>query len=137
MRIDPTGTGQVAAGGVRRRRPSPFALPAEDEDERGGAVEAMGQPDGAAAVVAPSGPPPTPQQPAPLPADRQAATQYGRAVLDALAGLQAAVLGGAGAGPRERLTELVRGLPRAAEPSLDAVLQAIAQRAAVELARSE
>ncbi len=132
MRIDRTSRGQASPTGLRRRLGSHFALPTEDPDPGHGAVATAAEPEGVAIAAILSERPRT----AP-PADHQAATQYGRAVLDALAGLQAAALAGEGAGQRDRLTELLRGLPRAAEPGLDDVLRAIAQRAAVELARSE
>ena len=38
---------------------------------------------------------------------------------------------------RRTLAELARALPQATDPGLDSILQAIAQRAAIELARSE
>ncbi len=69
-------------------------------------------------------------------ADRAAARQ-GRALLGALAGLQLAALGKGGVQARETLADLARALPQAADPKLDEVLRAIAQRAAIELARAE
>jgi hypothetical protein len=65
------------------------------------------------------------------------ATRHGRAMLGALAGLQAAALGGDTVAARRTLADLARALPAGASPGLDTILQAIAQRAAVELARSE
>ncbi len=55
-------------------------------------------------------------------------------MLKALAGLQLAGLNGQ-AGGLGSLAELASGLKQAADPKLQAVLQAIAARAAVELAR--
>ena len=68
-------------------------------------------------------------------ADRAAAGQ-GRALLGALAGLQLAGLGKGGVQARQTLADLARALPQAADPRLDEVLRAIAQRAAIELARA-
>jgi hypothetical protein len=66
----------------------------------------------------------------------QQAGRHGRAMLGALAGLQLAGLGGDTVAARRTLADLARALPAGASPGLDAILQAIAQRAAVELARS-
>jgi hypothetical protein len=67
------------------------------------------------------------------------AAGHGGAVLKAIAGLQVALLGGgveADTEARRRLEALLQDLPSAENPALDEVLQAIGQRAAVELARS-
>ena len=58
-----------------------------------------------------------------------------KALLRALAGLQLASLGTGEACARDALAALAQDLPSAGDPRLDAVLKAIAQRAAVELAR--
>ncbi len=67
--------------------------------------------------------------------DREAG-RHGRAMLGALAGLQLAGLDGDTIAARRTLADLARALPAGASPGLDSILQAIAQRAAVELARS-
>ena len=67
--------------------------------------------------------------------DQVAAGQC-RALLGALAGLQLAALGGGGVQAQQTLADLARALPRPADPGLDDVLRAIAQRAAIELARA-
>ena len=71
--------------------------------------------------------------------DDAAAAGQGRALLGALAGLQLAALGGGqgegGAAARQRLADLAQALPQAGDKRLDDVLRAIAQRAAIELAR--
>jgi hypothetical protein len=69
-------------------------------------------------------------------ADREAAAQGG-AMLDALAGLQRALLEGDNVAAGATLATLARSLPSAADPALNAVLQSVAVRAAVERARSE
>jgi hypothetical protein len=68
-------------------------------------------------------------------ADRSAARQ-GEGALDAMRGLQLALLDG-DAGGRAAFAKLAGDLPSAADPALQAVLQAIAQRAAIERARGE
>ena len=67
--------------------------------------------------------------------DRQA-RQHGHALLQALAALQHALLQGAGEAESVRhLAQLVADAPPAADPALAAILQGIALRAQVELAR--
>ena len=66
----------------------------------------------------------------------QAATLHGHAMLDALAGLQLATLAPDSGQARSTLAALAQGAQDAADPGLNAVLQAIAARAAVALARS-
>jgi hypothetical protein len=68
--------------------------------------------------------------------DREAA-QQGAALLDAMAGLQQALIDGDPRVARARLAGLAQQTLSAADPRLDQLLQAVAQRAAVELARSE
>ena len=67
--------------------------------------------------------------------DREAA-QQGSDMLDTLTKLQLAALGSADEGARSRLADLAGSLKQASDPGLNAVLQAIAARAAVEVARS-
>ncbi len=73
------------------------------------------------------------------PADAQdaAAAGHGEAVLQALAGLQVAALSGRGGQARASLAALAGAPKPAADPGLEELLQAIAARAAVELARHE
>jgi hypothetical protein len=66
----------------------------------------------------------------------RAARRHGLALLAALNALQRALLGGAdGADSLARLAELAEAVPAATDPRLAGVLQAIALRARVELAR--
>jgi hypothetical protein len=71
----------------------------------------------------------------PSPAPDQAAMQRGGALLNAVAALQIAALGGETGLALQKLEALAQTPPTAADPALDSVLQAIAQRAAIELAR--
>ena len=66
----------------------------------------------------------------------EAAAEHGGAMLDALAGLQLAALAPDDGQARNALAALAQGTQRAADPGLDAVLQAIAARAAVALAHA-
>ncbi len=135
MRIDPA---LAAAQGRATRRTRAacggFTVPADmDDAEPAPEAAAAGQ---AAQLVCLAGigaaatPPDTP-----APSDAQAAGQA-RALLGALSGLHLAALGGDGAQARATLAELARVLPEAVSPGLDGVLRAIAQRAAIELARA-
>ncbi len=67
-------------------------------------------------------------------ADREAKRQ-GQAMLDALTGLQLAQLGRDPQTALAGLARLASNAPSASDPGLQAVLQAIAARVAVELAR--
>jgi len=131
MRIDSSGKPVAAAAPRLRRRESSFMVPetqdASAPDEAGGAA-----PTQAVAPVPLAGVAPPPDHLA----DREAAAQGG-AMLDALAGLQRALLEGDDAAARATLASLARALPSAADPALNAVLQSVALRAAVERARSE
>jgi hypothetical protein len=69
-------------------------------------------------------------------ADRQA-RRHARAMLQALAALQLAVLGGTAAEARARLAELAAQPAEATDPLLRLILREIGARAAVELARGE
>ncbi len=67
--------------------------------------------------------------------DRQA-RRHGRAMLDGLAALQRALLGGEDdPGALDRLAALVEHCPQADDPALRATLAAVALRASIELAR--
>ncbi len=135
MRIGQPGAPAAAARRVAARRCSEGFAVADDAADDAPDVPAASAPAPAQAVVLLSAAPAGGRQADPA-ADRQAAG-HGRAMLGALAGLQAATLGGGGAAAHQALAELTRAVPEAADPGLSAVLQAIAQRAAVELARSE
>ena len=145
MRIEPPApalqTGATRASRRARGRAGEFALPDTDTDGPGEAAGATPQPaglTGGASVLAAnatSGPEPAGAAQAEV-ADR-AAAQQGRALLGALAGLQLAALGAGGAAARQALSDLARDLPQTADPGLQEVLRAIAQRAAIELARAE
>ncbi len=64
------------------------------------------------------------------------ARRHSRAMLDSLAALQRALLGGQGGDALESLARLVRAAPPPTDPALAAVQRAVLVRAAVELARS-
>jgi hypothetical protein len=71
------------------------------------------------------------------PADR-AARRRGQRLLEALAGLQLATLGGSGASESlARLAALAADPPEAASPGLRAALRGITLRARIEAARGE
>jgi len=131
MRITPAGS-EAPAQPVRRR-PAPNAGFSEFVDA---GHEAAGQAAAAESAAAASAPAPPA---APLPADPQLrdrqARQHGNALLRALAGVQASLLGASTAAARQQLAALATTCPHAADPDLDATLQAIAVRAAVELAK--
>jgi hypothetical protein len=131
MRIMPVGS-ELPAQPVRRRpaQTSGFSDLVETDDPA--PAQASAPESAAAAAALPL--------PAPLPADPQAhdrqARQHGNALLRALSGVQASLLGPSNAAARAQLAELASTCPHAADPDLDATLQAIALRAAVELAKS-
>jgi hypothetical protein len=132
MQIDRTGRPGPAAPLRRRRAHAPFTPPANPP-----ATEVAPDPPAAAACLSPlldlaAAEPPAAPEPVP---DATCAVR-GTAVLDALAGLQMAALGGGGGAARQALADLAQSLPQPAEPGLAAILQAIAQRAAIELARA-
>jgi hypothetical protein len=142
MRVDfpaPVGAGQPVQATRRTRRVgSGFALPETEGADLPPAAEAAACPAAGCVLAGDVG-----AQADPGPTDAQAANQ-GRAVLDALAGLQRAALAGSGevgegasGAARAALAALAADLPRVADPGLDGVLRAIGQRAAVELARAE
>jgi hypothetical protein len=135
MPIEPiTGAPALAAGTRARRRQTGFAVP--DPATQAGEALAVAAPAEAAAAQMPlltlhaAG-----MADAQAEADRSAARQ-GEGALEAMRGLQLAMLGGDGAGQAAFAT-LPAHLPHAADPALHAVLQAIAQRAAIERARRE
>lgn len=144
MRIDQTGHPTPLAGGARstrRQAKTGFALPADAEQPseqapaESGPVAAPAASEAIGLLIA------SEAAPQPLPVDDEAASRQGSALLQAMAGLQRTLLEGSGPTSRQAahhsLEALAKTLPKAADPALDAVLQAIAQRAAVERARSE
>jgi hypothetical protein len=148
MRIDPTG--RISSGSAprpgRRRIGSPsFVLPDQGPGEAAAAAAAEMAADELDLPQVPLAAPIAAAAPdggcdaRPQPADTAGARRQGEAVLNALAGIQLAALAGSPAASgdaRHALAALAGGLPGVADPELEAVLQAIAQRAAIELARS-
>ena len=132
MRIGSVSTPQ--AGGPRRplRGQAGCALAQGDVADQASPAEAAA-PATQAAILLPLGRPGAEE--APRAAGDGAAEGHGQALLRALAGLQLASLGTGEACARDALAALAQDLPSAGDPRLDAVLKAIAQRAAVELAR--
>jgi hypothetical protein len=144
MRITPPYSAPPAAATLRgRRRAGDFSvLDRQAGQESPGAGAAEADPGGEATapatvnLTALQAAQPGQAEAPPQETDRQA-SRHGRAMLGALAGLQLASLGGDRVAARRTLADLARALPAGASPGLDAILQAIAQRAAVELARSD
>jgi hypothetical protein len=132
MRVDAVST--PPAGGPRRPRRGQAAFAIDPDEAAGEAAPDIAAAPALQAIALPVVGGPRADATAREVADG-AAKGHGEALLHALAGLQHAVLGAGGAGARAALAALAQDLPRAADPALDAVLQAIAQRAAVELAR--
>jgi len=133
MRIDQTSGPAALAGGSRTRRRQPgFSVGPEDEASGAAAPPTTsGAPSVGLVVLAAAG------EATPESMSDQVAAGHGGAVLKAMAGLQLALLEGGDDEARRQLAACLKGLPTAADPALDEVLQAIGQRAAVELARSE
>jgi hypothetical protein len=134
MRIDPAGKPAPSAASSRTRRAqSGFIIPGDaDGDALATAPAEAAAP---AFGIAPlAGAPAHP--PAPLADDTQAA-QHGDAMLKAMSGVQLALLDGTGDDACRCLAALAESLPSAADPGLRAVLQSVAVRAAVVLARAE
>jgi hypothetical protein len=133
MRIDPAGTvAPHAAPSRTRRAPSGFVLPGDagaDEAEAAESAEA-------APTIAPLTLPPI-ESPAAGAADDARAAGHGDAMLKAMSDVQLALLEGTGEAACRTLAKLAESLPSAADPGLQAVLQSVAVRAAVVLARSE
>jgi hypothetical protein len=138
MRIEKTGGPPPGRSKPVRRSAAGFALPAEPADPASPAEAAHSEAPAAltqAACVslvdlagdasdAPSRP------------DDRSAASHGSVLLQAMARLQVALLDGHEADARQTLAALAGAMPSAADPELETVLQAVAQRAAVELARS-
>jgi hypothetical protein len=132
MRIEGPGRTLAPSGKPTARRAGAGFAVAETPDEPGAAAAAHAE---AAPPLAGIGPLVPPDGTAEV-NDREAARQ-GAALLDAMAGLQKALIDGDSAQARARLAGLAQQGLSAADPALDRVLQAVAQRAAVELARTE
>ncbi len=137
MRID-----RLTTQKIRSRAAPSAAAPASDgfsqlvEAQQEDVLQPLLQ---AQSLAAPAMLPQLPQTPETR--DREA-RRHGGAMLRALGGLQLAMLGGDGAQALRTLSELAGselagGAPSAADPGLDQVVRAIAQRAAIELARAE
>jgi hypothetical protein len=126
----PGRTGQIPH---RSQAPGPaFLLPdtvAGAADEAGDATAAEAVPALPAAGISP---------PAPAgEADDRDAVAHAVTLLETLSDLQAATLIGQEAEMAQRLAALPDSVPRTNSPGLDAVLQAIAQRSAIERARRQ
>jgi hypothetical protein len=134
MRIDPAGKPAPNAAVLRTRRAqSGFVLPADAATDEAGAAPAE------AAAPALGIAPLTgalPGLPPAVPDDAQAA-EHGEAMLKAMSDVQLALLEGTGETACRSLATLAESLPSAADPGLKAVLQSVAVRAAVVLARAE
>ncbi len=137
MRIDQAGKPLPLATAVRTRRTqSGFALPeaaepGADDVSEGEAAEAAAPP-AAVSSIPLAGIEASPQEPA----DDAAAARHGDAMLKAMSDLQRAMLEGAGNEACQTLAKLAQSMPGATDPALQEVLQSVAVRAAVELARS-
>ena len=132
MRIEQAGRPHRPLATRTRQGPGVFALPGEVTLEQAGSSEAPAPAVSVGPTLA------CDAAPAP-PSDAQvneAAAQHGGAMLKALEGLQLAALAPDDGRARSKLALLASGLQRAADPKLDALLQAIAARAAVALARA-
>ena len=131
MRIDQLGRPAPSSGTRIRRRQDGFSVSEEQAlPEPARTAPACAPTDIAAVASAAETAPPSPAQ-----LDREAA-QHGDAMLKTLTRLQLAALGTEDAEARGALAALAGSLKPAADPGLNAVLQGIAARAAVEAARS-
>jgi hypothetical protein len=130
MRVDGLG-GSAPLTPVARRRRSKAGFADLVEPDGALAAEAAAAPGVAPAPGQPAAPAPLRD---PLLQDREA-RRHGDAMLGALASLQAALLTGTEAAARDSLAALAATRPQAADPGLEQTLQAIAVRAAVELAK--
>lgn len=133
MRIDGVGGSAPLKPASRGRRAKGefAALMAPDEAPAGAAAGTDAAGSATSATFVPAAPAPCGD---PAVQDREA-RRHGIAMLDVLASLQCSLLEGSGATDRKVLSALaVTGQP-AADPRLEEVLEAIAVRAAVELAK--
>jgi hypothetical protein len=125
-----SGASPVASGARPRRRQTDFAVP-----ETGETADTHAPAEASAAAQVPLLTLQAGEMAEAEAATDRAAAGHGNALLGAMRGLQLALLGGStGQGP-DALAQLADTLPQAADPALDAVLRAIAQRAAIERAR--
>jgi hypothetical protein len=142
MRVDQLGQAATRQAVRPRRAAAGFAMPAESEAPPDGASAEPGLVRSAPAEAAPAllaaqetGATAAPDEAAQADQADQAATSHGSALLAALSGLQAASFGGDITAARSALAELASTMPAAADPRLGELVRAIAQRAAIELAR--
>jgi hypothetical protein len=134
MRIDPAGKPAPNAALLRARRAqSGFVLPCDANDVEAEAVLAEATPP--ALGIAPLAG--APSDPLAAVADDAQAARHGDAMLKAMSGVQLALLEGTGDAACRSLATLAESLPCPADPGLKAVLQSVALRAAVVLARAE
>jgi hypothetical protein len=125
-----SGAGPVSSGARPRRRQTDFAVPdAHESDGANAPAEASATAQVPLLTLQAAG-----MAEAEATADREAAKQ-GSAMLGAMRDLQLALLGGSAGQGQDMLAKLADTLPQAVDPALDAVLRAIAQRAAIERAR--
>ena len=131
MRIDQLGRPAAQAGARVRRRQDGFVVSEDAAPQASVQTAPLRAATDIAAIVDAAGL--TAASSAQL--DREAA-QHGEVMLNTLTKLQLAALGPGGEDARASLADLMGNLKQAADPGLNAVLQGIAARAAVEVARS-
>jgi len=132
MRIDQAGKPMPNAPAARTRRTQGgFVLPETEDAGARDAPEAASQAQAVPSILLAGILPPAQEKP-----DDAAAAQHGGAMLKAMSDLQRAMLEGAGDEACRNLAKLAQTMPSAADPALQDVLQSVAVRAAVELARS-
>lgn len=124
------GATNAARGPVRSRLGPAFRMP----DASSGEAEAAASSGAASAVEMPSLL--AMQEAYGEPVQDREARRHGKAMLDALARLQRALLGGEGPDALQSLANLVRATPEPSDPRLAAVQRAVLVRAAVELQRA-
>jgi hypothetical protein len=135
MRIEP---GALPLSGLRSGKPkraggSLFDALLEPADTP--PAETPAQPIATAALASLSPPDSGDSAPTAAATSDSTAEARGHDLLDTLTELQIALLDGGGTNPLLKLGKLVENLPQACQPALQAALDAIAQRAAIELAR--
>jgi len=134
MRIDPAGKpAPLTAPSRTRRAQAGFVLPGDTDDEVAGAEPAAAAAPATGIAALAGAAPAAPAAPA---LDAQAA-RHGDAMLKAMSDVQLALLDGTTDDACRTLATLAETLPNAADPGLKAVLQSVAVRAAVVLARAE
>ena len=124
----PTATARTA----RRAGPGGFAVPPGEASATGGAARME-----EASAVTLGGMLALQEEESPVVRDRRA-RRHAQAILEELARLQRGLLGGAtDAGSLARLAALAELVPDAADPTLGALVQSVAIRARIELARRD